>query len=437
MYGQVEAPKLAGPIGPPSAQVTAPQIQMPADPQAAVSSLAQPLMRQFQQQTVPGILARSLFAGQGPTSTREQLGEREAITDLGQAIATGAVAPIYHEAINAAIEQARLGEAASAATAATGANIFGTQAVQNVGLQNAATNLFGTEAQQNSMLNQALAQMYGSAVSGAVGMGNVGANIYGTQAQQNTAMANAITNMFGTQANQNIGIGNMLANIFGKQAEQNIGLANVGANIFGTQAQQNVGLGRLGLDAVGQQLNAALAEPEINKSIMNSLQFLSGMGGLENALEQAPLTAAQQSFLSPINLQSQAAQALINSTLTGGGTVTGTSIGEQNAGTLGTISQIVGLLGSAAGIAGMIGMCWIAKAIYGEGSDEFFAARHYIFNVWRGRLAHFVRRLYLKVGPWIGARPSVARLFKPLFDIAVRRGKADLYDRWRAICSRL
>src|SRR5262249_44070747 len=137
LLGELAAPGLPSAIGAPSYQVDAPTIQMPSDPQEAVRSLARPLMRQFTEEALPGITARSLCAGQGPTSTREDVANTKAINTLGQSITDAAIAPIYKSAVDAAIAQAQLGEAASAATAYTGANIYGSQASQNVGLTNA------------------------------------------------------------------------------------------------------------------------------------------------------------------------------------------------------------------------------------------------------------------------------------------------------------
>jgi hypothetical protein len=520
LYGAIAAPDIGGGIGGPSYTVSAPRIAMPNDPQAAVSSLAQPLMRQFTQETIPGITARSLFAGQGPTSSREGVAQDKAITNLGQSIATGAVAPIYQLAVEAAIEQARLDEAASAATAATGANIFGSEAGQSVGMANARANMFGAEAAQNIGLNkavtdlygqnigqniaqnQAMTNMYGQDVGAALGLGDlanrafqaqVGQNLglgqlastifgqevgqalgqgqiaaseYGTAAGENVGLAGALANMFGSAAQQNVGLGNVASNIFGQQVQQNLGLGslanqqfgqqiqqNLGlgelantrygqdvaqslglgqlaSSIFGQQVGQNLGLGQLGLGGAGLQLQGAGMIPGLNQDFMNTQQFLAGMGGLEKQLRQEPLTAAQQQFGAATNLQSQVAQALINSTLTGGGSVSGTQIGQQDAGTMGTISSIIGMIGSIAGIAALA-FCWVAKAIYGDGTDEFLAARHWIMFAWKGRTANAVRWLYKRYGQRVATRPWACRMLKPLFDVAVRKGKEDLYSRWR------
>lgn len=73
------------------------------------------------------------------------------------------------------------------------------------------------------------------------------------------------------------------------------------------------------------------------------------------------------------------------------------------------------------------GYCWIAAAIYGEGTEEFKAARRFIFARWDGLLARLGRRAYRKYGQQVAWAvkhiPGVRALLKPLFDIAVRRGR--------------
>jgi hypothetical protein len=418
--GPVGAPSLPGQLGAPTYNVNAPQIQMPSDPQAAVSSLAQPLMRQFRDEIIPGITARSLFAGQGPTSTREAVAQDRAIQNLGQSITDAAVAPIYTQGVNAAIAQAQLGERASEATAGTGANIYGTAAGQNVGMANAAANLFGTQAGQNVGLTNAAANIFGAQAQGAAAYNNALTNLYGQQAQ-------AMTNLYGQQVGQNLGLGQLANSLFGQQVGQNLGLGQLATSIFGQQVGQNLGLGQLGLGAAGQQIGAATQIPGIDQDVMNSMNFLSQTGALENMLMQQPLTAAQQQAMAPFLMQSQAAQALINATLTGGGSVTGTNVGTQEAGTLGTIGQLLGMVGS---IAGMVALCWVAEAIYGKDSEEFIAARHWIRDAWKGPLADKVRSTYLKIGPWLAGEvrksAPLREALKPLFDLAVFKGREAL-----------
>jgi hypothetical protein len=86
-----------------------------------------------------------------------------------------------------------------------------------------------------------------------------------------------------------------------------------------------------------------------------------------------------------------------------------------------SMMNAIGGSGSSAGAAAA--MCWVAAAVYGFGTPEFFAARRFIVVLWRGRVADATRWLYLRIGPWLGRRPKLCRLFKPLLDVAVRRGR--------------
>jgi hypothetical protein len=95
----------------------------------------------------------------------------------------------------------------------------------------------------------------------------------------------------------------------------------------------------------------------------------------------------------------------------------------------------VGLSGSdIGGLAGGIGAlaCWIAASIYGFGTPEFFAARHWIMEEWQGSMADAVRWVYRAIGPWLAPKVRQHRwlraVLKPLFDIAVRRGQGVLGD---------
>ncbi len=105
------------------------------------------------------------------------------------------------------------------------------------------------------------------------------------------------------------------------------------------------------------------------------------------------------------------------------------SILQTQAQQKGAIMGLIGnLAGGAATVAGAgIKACWIAAAIYGPFTTEFFAARRYIFDRWQGRIADITRNLYLRFGPRVAVLVQRHRLvraaLKPLFDIAVERGR--------------
>lgn len=285
--GAIAAPTVPGGISPnqflfqpPSPNVNAPQIQLPPNSAAAIASMAQPIMAQFEQQVIPGITSRADFAGQGPTSTREQAATKAAEQNLGQAIATGAIAPIYQTEAQAAMEQAQLGEQASQAQAQIAAQEYATQAGQ-------------------------------------------GANI------------------FGTQVGQQLGLGQLANSIYGQQIGQNLGLGSLANQQFGTQVQQQLGM-------TGEQLNAVSGVLGLTQDQMSQFGMLMQTGQLDQALQMLPLQTAQQIFQEPGSIQSQAAQALINAAIAGGGSSTATSQGSQNPGVMGTITQLASIAAIAA-----------------------------------------------------------------------------------------
>lgn len=70
--------------------------------------------------------------------------------------------------------------------------------------------------------------------------------------------------------------------------------------------------------------------------------------------------------------------------------------------------------------------CWIAARLFGMGTPQFYGARHYIFNVWRGPVARIIQRLYLRYGERLARSKRFCRLVAPLFEKAARLGMEDL-----------
>lgn len=77
---------------------------------------------------------------------------------------------------------------------------------------------------------------------------------------------------------------------------------------------------------------------------------------------------------------------------------------------------------TASSAYGGAGKCWIAAALYGFASTEFFAARSWIFLRWQGPIAVGVRWLYLRLGQRVARFRRARELLRPLFDRAVQRG---------------
>lgn len=150
-------------------------------------------------------------------------------------------------------------------------------------------------------------------------------------------------------------------------------------------------------------------------------QFNQGLANFQNQLRQQ----AMQNRLSfgaagspTAGLQNQMFGQRLSQA---GQSYAGSSYGTQwNAGI--DLNKILGAaLGAAAG-----GGCWIAAAIYGDGTPAFYRARNFIMHKWTGLVADATRYVYRVVGPWLAPRVRrhawLRRALKPLFDAAVRRG---------------
>ncbi len=71
------------------------------------------------------------------------------------------------------------------------------------------------------------------------------------------------------------------------------------------------------------------------------------------------------------------------------------------------------------------GQCWIALALYGP-SDDFLSAYTFVNYGWDGPVARVAKAVYGLVGRVVAKTP-LKWLFKPLFDVAVRRGRKMAY----------
>lgn len=85
--------------------------------QAAVSSLASPLFRQFTGEVLPGLRDRAQLAGQGVSSSRRQVGESRAVNEFGEALSRGAIAPIYEGERNRQLQATQMAPGAMTAEA--------------------------------------------------------------------------------------------------------------------------------------------------------------------------------------------------------------------------------------------------------------------------------------------------------------------------------
>lgn len=134
--------------------------------------------------------------------------------------------------------------------------------------------------------------------------------------------------------------------------------------------------------------------------------------------------AAQLASLAP-NLATGSAGTIISGLGTAAGQQRGTD--AQNAK---IFADLMGsLIGGGAQAGGKIGAaaalgCWIAAALYGSNTGEFYAARYWIFAGWHGTFACMTQALYLKFGERISRCRILREGLRPLFALAVVRGRA-------------
>jgi hypothetical protein len=200
-----------------------------------------------------------------------------------------------------------------------------------------------------------------------------------------------------------------------QKAQQEIGLnaakgtANPGVESGITQAERSSAA-----TAVDTNLNNTEANITQKSYDIGRQNYWSAVG------EQEKAPAA---FEDPANQAGQVA--------TGANQVTDTQANQNAQDSLG--NELLGLgEGLAADTATAVGGkgCWIAAAVYDGWDDPRVAeARNFIFNIWPSRsyLGEIVARLYAAIGEKVARivkRSSILRsIFKPLFDIAVRKNR--------------
>ncbi len=183
----------------------------------------------------------------------------------------------------------------------------------------------------------------------------------------------------------------------------------LGAAMSGLQQQGSLGIQQMKMSGLEQAMNTALGIGGMYGQNFGS--FNQGAGNALNAGVQAGYNA------------DQASTSLL-------GPLLGGALGMGTAFATGGMSKAGG--GGGGGGGGFFPPfasfgCWVAAAIYGDASPEFLAARRFVFERWQGWLADASRWLYLRIGPWLGQKVRkhalLRRALRPLFDIAVRRGR--------------
>lgn len=180
-------------------------------------------------------------------------------------------------------------------------------------------------------------------------------------------------------------------------------------------------------DAATRQSALAQASRERGyQNFLNAANVLGGAGAMYNPVGYAgTTTGAGGAVTSGYGTAGQIGSSAFDMAKT---------IKEQSGGVWGAVGGALGGalssfgkgFGEAAGAGAFAAMCWVAAAIYGDGSPEFWAARRYIVYQWKGRTADIVRALYLRFGERVAKVVRKSRtlkfMLKPLFDVAVRRG---------------
>lgn len=148
-------------------------------------------------------------------------------------------------------------------------------------------------------------------------------------------------------------------------------------------------------------------------------------GAQANAVQNAPnVLAGVGSNYGQMSLQELGAQL---SGLSGGATTNynaGQLAAQQQASMLNFFS---GLAGTVGGMFDPIKLCWVAEAVYGQHDPRTILVRQWLTNVWRkqsivGACVMLLYRIIGKPTAWVVKRSAtLQRLFKPLFDAALRR----------------
>ena len=146
----------------------------------------------------------------------------------------------------------------------------------------------------------------------------------------------------------------------------------------------------------GGQLNRSLVDLEIARAM--------GVSGLESDIRR---TAFTQALGTGFGIPAVSIAGL------------GSAAGLFGATASRSLQETQGKNQSIGTLAG-IGLCWIAARLYGQ--EDFQYARAWILECWEGRMADLARWAYRRWGQQVARRRS-AVLLKPLFDLAVRRGR--------------
>lgn len=388
-------PNIAEVAAPKAAYTPYKEWTMPTDEeiQKFVTSAQEPYLRRLERETLPQVNADFGLSGTGVNNTREQANKQAAIDRTSELIASDVVAPIYNQMKS--LEQDFINaENQRRAAIATG------------------------DADRIMEASKASAQIKGQleAVRGEVEARMAIANAeLETQASIEGARLGTDVSKFNVATEADL-------SKFNVGTEADLSKFNVGTKLErDIQAQK---LNQLGFSQErSQMLAAAGLAPELLRNEALRVSMLGAIGDYEANLNQQNINAQMEAFQEPIIMQSGAANALFGASGMGPGSASSVVQPQTNAG------DVISTIGQVAMIAalGASKLCWIADAIYGVGSRDASYARLYVNLFWTGPVANVVRFFYKRYGrqvAWYVERsPFLKKVFKPIFDIAVRRGK--------------
>lgn len=179
-----------------------------------------------------------------------------------------------------------------------------------------------------------------------------------------------------------------------------------------TQANQNAARGRLAAAGLTGSLGGQALEAAIGESGTRQVSdLLAQEAKLQEDRQRSDIALALQGLLGPV---------LENKRIEWGAAEADKNRRNQP-------NQYLSALGSVASIAAMaFGICWVARAIYGDDSDSWLLARHYLLNIGPNSLLAEYADHGPELAEYVKADPVLREQLRPVFDYMVETAKQDL-----------
>jgi hypothetical protein len=255
-------------------------------------------------------------------------------------------------------------------------------------------------------------------------------NAYSAQFSNNMTLMNNLTS----------NLGSIISGGPGQQGMSPTELASENSQAINQAAAANKNVQQ----AIGENAAKGTATPGIESGITQaeraaaSTNIENQLGNTEAGITQKNYDIGRQNYWSGVGEQEKAPGAFEDplsqtaNAVTGANQATDTQANANAQSSTGT--ELLGLGTAFAGdaattFAGKPG-CWIAAAVYGGWDDpRVDMARNFIFNIWAQEsvIGYLVAKLYKKVGERVArivkCSSILRRIFKPLFDVAVRKNR--------------